>query len=157
MTQHMPGSRLRHKVKFSMPRMSIIWQLKDSRRDTRHRISISSRITIKGSLMPGISGMKREMTDMMTVTRLWREPVIRDMHLWCPRVHSDLGWDLGNCRPMMSAISWTESICRKSWRSKAHLARLASQSRSEESHRCHTFSFPEARKHMMAAPSRKTG
>ena len=157
MIRHMPGSRLRHKVKFSRPGMGITGLLKANHRDARRRISISSRIIIRISLMPGISGMKREMTDMMTVTWLWKEPVTRDMHLWCPRVRLHLGWDLGNCRPMMSTISWTESICRKSWRSRVFLARHVLQPGSEGSHRCHTFSFPEARKHMTAAPSRKTG
>ena len=59
-------------------------------------------------------------TDMMMVTRLWRESGIRGMIDCWLRVHSGLGWDLASYRHMMSITSLTEFICLNCWKSKAH-------------------------------------
>src|SRR5664279_1651550 len=37
-------------------------------------------------------------TVMMTVIRLWREPVTRDTNVWCLTVRLEPGWDLASCR-----------------------------------------------------------
>ena len=92
-------------------------------------LGIRHQTHLGNDMVPGILFSNKEVargsTDMMTITRLWREPGIQDLRIWCPRVHLEPGWGLASCQRMMSATSLVESICLNSWRGRAHLVLLA--------------------------------
>ena len=70
-------------------------------------LGIRHQTHLDNSQVPGILLSDKEVTkgstDMRMVTRLWRGPSTQDSNIWCPRVHSDPGWDLASCQLMMSA------------------------------------------------------
>ena len=85
-------------------------------------------------LMPDTLSSSKEVAKgpiaMMMATLQWREPGTQDSATWCLRVHLELGWDHASCRLTTSATSLTESICRNSWRGKAHPVLLVLDPRS---------------------------
>ena len=87
-------------------------------------LGIRHQTHLGNDLMPDILSSSKEVakgpTAMMMVTRRWRDPGTQDLTTWCLRGHSKLDWGHASCRLMTSATSLTESICRSSWRGKAH-------------------------------------